>query len=303
MVARVGLLVHGLDTRRVVDMRHRRDVGARHVELVDAEQLLLFRGHFAPATLRHVGDHQHVGAVVVDTRTSPRRPRAAPRARRGGTTSRYLTRRLSVFCISGERGSPRIERAPSARGPNSMRPWNQPTALPPASASARVADQRRPRQRGEFRTGGGETLFDVGLRVCRAEIGARHAVELAVEHARAALEPVIGAERRADRAAGVAGRRLHPDALELAVAQHLAVGHAVERDAAGEAQVLRAGLGRERAREPQHDLLGHRLDRGGEVHVALGEQAFRVARRAAEQRVELARWSCAARCSSRNSPG
>src|ERR1700688_260586 len=31
--------------------------------------------------------------------------------------SRYLTFRLRFFCISGERGSPRIERAPSERGP------------------------------------------------------------------------------------------------------------------------------------------------------------------------------------------
>ena len=36
----------------------------------------------------------------------------------------------------GERASPRIDRAPSARGPNSMRPWNQPIALPSARARA-----------------------------------------------------------------------------------------------------------------------------------------------------------------------
>ena len=39
----------------------------------------------------------------------------------------------------GERGSPRIERAPSERGPNSMRPWNQPTACCSASACAVVS--------------------------------------------------------------------------------------------------------------------------------------------------------------------
>ena len=66
----------------------------------------------------------------------------------------------------------------------------------------------------------------------------------AVRRCAAALELVIGGERRAERAAGIAGRRLNPDVVELAVAQHLAVGHAVERDAAGEAQILRAGLGR-----------------------------------------------------------
>ena len=39
-------------------------------------------------------------------------------------------------CMRGERASPRIERAPSARGPNSMRPLRSPTILPSASASA-----------------------------------------------------------------------------------------------------------------------------------------------------------------------
>ena len=61
---------------------------------------------------------------------------------------------------------------------------------------------------------------------------------------RLALEQVVGGERGAERAAGVARRRLDPDALERAVAQDLAVGDAVERDAAGEAQVLLPGLAR-----------------------------------------------------------
>ena len=55
---------------------------------------------------------------------------------KGLKLSRYLTLRLRVFCMDGERGSPRIERAPSARGPYSMRPCIQPTALPSASACA-----------------------------------------------------------------------------------------------------------------------------------------------------------------------
>ena len=60
---------------------------------------------------------------------------------------------------------------------------------------------------------------------------------------------VIGGERRADRAAGIARRRLHPDAVEDALAQQLAVGDAVQRHAAGQADVLGAGLLRtERAR-------------------------------------------------------
>ncbi len=55
---------------------------------------------------------------------------------KGRNDSRYLTLRFSVFCIEGERASPRIERAPSERGPNSMRPCIQPTAFSSASACA-----------------------------------------------------------------------------------------------------------------------------------------------------------------------
>ena len=99
-----------------------------------------------------------------------------------------------------------------------------------------------------------------------------------------AEELVPDRERRADRAAGIARRRLHPDVLEGAVAQDLAVGHAVERDAAGETEIVEAVLARERARQPQHDLLGHLLDRGRDVHVERREQILcRVAHRRAEQ--------------------
>ena len=95
-------------------------------------------------------------------------------------------------------------------------------------------------------------------------------------------------ERRAERAAGVAGGRLHPDVLEGAVAQDLAVGDAIERDAAGEAEIVEAVLARQRARQPQHHLLGHRLDRGGDVHVERREQFLGpVAHRRAEQIGEL----------------
>ena len=82
-------------------------------------------------------------------------------------------------------------------------------------------------------------LLDLALAVGRAEIGALHGVAV-VRHARSLPQmQMIGRQRRAQRAAGIAGRRLDPDVVENAVAQHLAVGDAVERDAAGEAQILR----------------------------------------------------------------
>ena len=58
---------------------------------------------------------------------------------KGRKASRSFTLALSVSRMAGSRASARMERAPSARGPNSMRPWNQPTTCPSASASAVAA--------------------------------------------------------------------------------------------------------------------------------------------------------------------
>ena len=49
-----------------------------------------------------------------------------------------------------------------------------------------------------------------------------------------------GEQRRAERTACVAGRRLNPQSLERALAQEAAVADAVQRDAAGQAQVVAA---------------------------------------------------------------
>ena len=46
------------------------------------------------------------------------------------------------------------------------------------------------------------------------------------------------------------------------------------------------GLARDRGGELEHHLLGDRLDRRGQVHFALGERRFGLARRRAEQRIE-----------------
>jgi hypothetical protein len=65
--------------------------------------------------------------------------RAALKGRTAWKLSRYLTLRSRFFCMDGLRGSPRIERLPSARGPNSIRPWSQPMASPSANALAVVS--------------------------------------------------------------------------------------------------------------------------------------------------------------------
>ena len=79
-----------------------------------------------------------------------------------------------------------------------------------------------------------------GLGVLGAQIGSLHRVERAVRRAGTPKVPVIGGERSTEGAAGVARGRLHPNALEGAVAQDLAVADAVQRHAAGQAQVLDA---------------------------------------------------------------
>jgi hypothetical protein len=94
-------------------------------------------------------------------------------------------------------------------------------------------------------------------------------------------------ERRADRTACIAGSRLHPDVLEGAVLQHLAIGNAIERDASRETECAQSMLARQRASQPQHHLLGHGLDRGGDVHVELCQQVLaRIPSRRSKQRVE-----------------
>ena len=56
---------------------------------------------------------------------------------------------------------------------------------------------------------------------------------------------MVGGKRRAERAAGIAGRGLHPYPVEFAVAKNFAVGDAVERDTAGKAQIAGTGFRRQ----------------------------------------------------------
>ena len=55
---------------------------------------------------------------------------------KGRKGSRCLILRFNVSFILGERGSQTMERLPSERGPNSMRPWNHPMMPPPAILAA-----------------------------------------------------------------------------------------------------------------------------------------------------------------------
>jgi hypothetical protein len=117
------------------------------------------------------------------------------------------------------RGSPRMLRAPSARGPNSIRPWNQPTTLSAPSA---------PRRGRASAASSVEAVVDGALRSSRYALTRRRrnfgpssepcwvSVPLLCAACRAA---VPGEQRRAERAAGIARRRLDPDPLERPFAQ------------------------------------------------------------------------------------
>src|SRR3954463_15889115 len=92
--------------------------------------------------------------------------------------------------------------------------------------------------------------------------------------------------RRAKRAAGVSSCGLNPDVLEGTLAEELAVGHAIQRHAAGEHEIAFASLLVNMASHAEHALFGDALDAGGEVHVPLIERRLGLTRRSAEEAVE-----------------
>ena len=155
-----------------------------------------------------------------------------------GATGRKSSRSLislSRACMSGSIGDARIDRAPSARGPNSMRPWNQPMTLSAASSSAVSCGDVVEPAIGQLRPA--QERLDLVVAITRAEVGVVHVYRRSSAPRSLGIDP----ERRAERRAGVAGRRLHPDALERPAVADPRVHHAVQRDAAGHAEVALAG--------------------------------------------------------------
>ena len=141
-----------------------------------------------------------------------------------------------------------IERFPSARGPELHAPLEPSERLAGCQIGGRARDQRAVVETFVPRADRVQSFRTVDVAEIGPEICSVHAIELVADLARLAPMNVIGGQRGPERAARVARRRLDPDALELGVAQHLAVGDAIERDAAGKTQVLRTGF-RRRPRE------------------------------------------------------
>ena len=169
-------------------MGDRRDRRARHVQLARC-----------PTALSASGRHRQP-----PRRAARRRPAACRGCRRrarttratcsrstaganGRNDSRNLIFRFITDCIFGDRASPMIERPPSARGPNSMRPCNRPTTFSSASsaatrsASADAVDAARRVAVGRRRTPAISRVAEL-----RPEERAAHAVGVARHGARAA---------------------------------------------------------------------------------------------------------------------
>src|SRR6516165_4261998 len=85
-------------------------------------------------------------------------------------------------------------------------------------------------------------------------------------------------ERRTDRAARIAGRRLYVDPSERRVSSNLAVGDGVHRTAARQCEICQSRPSLQSPEEVKECLLIHRLGRAGDVVMAVFEP---IARRAA----------------------
>ena len=148
-----------------------------------------------------------------------------------GATGRNCSRPLMLLSRSRFSGIPGLAirlRCPSARGPNSLRPWNQPTTPSSARICATALAISAGRSYSTF-----ARLSHAASRSRRpfaAERGGAHRL-----HAIAVF--VRGEKCGAKRCARVARRGLNPHALEGTFARDARVGDAVERDAAGHRQI------------------------------------------------------------------
>ena len=187
--------------------------------------------------------------------------------------------------MSGRRGSATIERLPSARGPNSIRPWNQPTTSP---AAMPLRDRARRARRRRAARASSPAARERRRALLVAVLGPVVRV-LHHEAARPAELAVPDVEGGADRRAGVAGRRLDVDLARTA--SRAGSGRSRRRSARrrrrgrGSASRVRS---HERPDEVQVRLLEHRLERGGDVLVQLAELLVR-ARRAGPKSSSI-RW-------------
>ena len=85
-------------------------------------------------------------------------------------------------------------------------------------------------------------MLDVGLIEGGSQIGSAHGISRR-RYASFFSEEMESGKCSSDGSAGVARCRLNPQFLEGAIAQHLAIGNAVERDTSGQAKLAETGFG------------------------------------------------------------
>ena len=268
-------------------MRHGRDVGADHVELVDAPQPALFVRHEDLALALDRSHEQHVGGVGVQLEVVGHPlPQHARRERSESLAELDLQVHLGLHA-----------RAPGV-AKNAARAERARTEL---HAAVEPSDHLLLRQKfghAPQQTRSIEPLIPSSLALEKRldllggelgpEVGPLHCV-LAGRHGPGPLLVAVPDELRdTQRPARVAGGRLDPEPLERPLAQDAPIRHAIQRHPAREAEILHSGIAVQRARHAQHDLLAHHLHRAREIHLALRQLRLRDARRPAEQLVERA---------------
>src|SRR5712691_7328810 len=234
----IGLRMHRLNPRRVVDMGHGRDTRARHVELLDSEQFLLLVGHSYPMLLSNVGHQQHVGARLVQLEPLGH-ILVEHRGREGPERLAKLDLEVEPLL--------HVRRARIAQdGTGAERSWAEfHPSLKPADRllvdkciDGRV-EQAFIVQDLVPRTGGAQAAFDLRLAKFRTEKAAGHTVETVVRSTRLIEIKMIGGKCRSHRPAGIAGRRLDPQAVDLARTQYLSICDAIQRYSARQTQRAR----------------------------------------------------------------
>ena len=218
----------------------------------------------------------------------------------GRKLSRYLILRLRFCCISASAGRPGStgRRAPAGRtpcGPGTSPPPAGRPRLARSSRSWRLRRGRKARARlGQppLRSRAARSTGRDMSPPCRRRVRDLAGLTLMKMYERQAPRPT------APPASPAAGwiQML----FETAVAKHLAVGDAIQRDAACQAQLPNRSACKI-ARDTQHRLFEHRLNGRRNVHVERSQQSLRIARRCPEQFVRTGRSSWSVRCSSRNS--
>ena len=183
--------------------------------------------------------------------------------------------------MSARRGSPSIERLPSARGPHSMRPWNQPTTRPSANRARGGLHQLSvivKNLHGAAFTFDGGTMFDEeGGEFSVAERRAPKSVSYFRSSSAGLMPHRVGG---ADRSAGVAGRRLQIAFLKAGAVGDLTVGHRIVRAAAGERDGTVAIAPLQRVQQMEKGVLVNCLSGKCQIAVTVLDRCVRLARRA-----------------------